>query len=147
MTERADEDDNIERSEYVRELINTLDYYIKSAKLEDFHREIIEMKSEGYTNEEIRSRVNKKYDKGYSANYISTIFRSKCCHEINEAAAEHIEKLNALLKGKEEFKKCNTCGKLLLKNTKSFVKKTRAKDGLAGRCKSCDKKARMQRGD
>ena len=140
-----DIEDNMERAEYIRELLDTLDYYVKVSKLAPIHREIIDMKAEGKTNDEIRQYVNKKYDKHYSANYISTIFRAKCCTEINNAARSHREILEKILLGREYFKECNTCGLLLLRDNNNFVKKARSKDGLAGRCKSCDKKARVKR--
>ena len=56
----------------------------------------------------------------------------------------HNKVLNAVgvLKGKEEFKECNTCGKMLLRSSENFVKKSRSKDGFTGRCKRCDRKVR-----
>ena len=92
-------------------------------------------------NQDIANYINKKYNKSYTANYISTIFRQKIIKQINEAAAFHKEIINNIF-FEENFKKCSCCGKILLRSTENFVKKSRAKDGFAGRCKRCDKIAR-----
>lgn len=134
----------IEHREELTMLLDTLDYYISTSKLELMHRDIVMLKSLGRTNETIANYVNKEYDKTYSPNYISTIFRAKCCGGIVEAAQQHWEILQSLIKGKDAFKRCTACSKLLLRSPNNFVRKSRAKDGLAGRCKACDKIARSK---
>ena len=42
----------------------------------------------------------------------------------------------------EKFKVCSTCGTKLLRDSRNFIKKQNSKDGLAARCKMCDKKIR-----
>ena len=122
-------------------LLKTLEYYIKKAKLNEAQEEILQMKIAKKKNQDIANYINKKYNKSYTANYISTIFRQKIIKQINEAAAFHKEIINNIF-FEENFKKCSCCGKILLRSTENFVKKSRAKDGFAGRCKRCDKIAR-----
>ena len=124
-------------------LLNTLKFYIKKANLSDIHREILELKIQKKRNQDISSYINQKYNKSYTSNYISTIFRQKIIREINEAAQYHEELISNIF-FPENFKKCNDCGEILLCSTHNFVKKSRSKDGYANRCKRCDKKIREQ---
>ena len=124
-------------------LLNTLKFYIKKANLSDIHREILELKIQKKRNQDISSYINQKYNKSYTSNYISTIFRQKIIREINEAAQYHEELISNIF-FPENFKKCNYCGEILLCSTHNFVKKSRSKDGYANRCKRCDKKIREQ---
>lgn len=136
---------DIEHREYLRSLLDTLEYYITMSKLEPLHFDIVMLKANGTTNENIAKYINMKYAKTYSPNYISTIFRAKCCGGIAEAAQHHWEILDKLVAGKSEFKRCSTCKLLLLRNVDNYVRKARAKDGLASRCKNCDKDIRERK--
>lgn len=124
-------------------LLKTLEYYMQKADFTEIQKEILNMKINKVKNQNIANYINKKYNKSYSANYISTIFKQKIIKRINDAAAEHKEIFQNIF-FEENFKKCCCCGKTLLRNTNNFVKKSRAKDGLTGRCKKCDKIARSK---
>ena len=126
------------------DLLRTLEYYIELADLTDAQKDILELKKLGRKNQDIADIVNKKHHKTYTANYISTIFRQKIVKQVNEAAEYH-ERVIQNLPFPEEFKPCSTCGQPLLRDTHNFVRKTRAKDGFAGRCKICDKKDREKK--
>ena len=119
-------------------LLRTLYFYIKMANLTEIQEEILKLKIKKIRNQDISSYINKKFDKSYSANYISTIFRQKIIKQINEAAATHIRIIENIF-FPENFKKCSTCGEIKLKDSSNFVKKTRSKDGYSNRCKKCDK--------
>lgn len=119
-------------------LLDTLEYYVRNTNLTDAQKEILEMKLKGKKNQEIAAVVNGKYGSSYTVNYISTIFCQKIVKAITETAAMH-EKIVKALFFEEEFKKCTTCGRVLLKDGYNFVKKSRAKDGFTNRCKLCDK--------
>lgn len=125
-------------------LLNTLNYYIELANLSDIQKDILELKKNKVRNQDIACIVNKKYSKTYTANYISTIFRQKIIKQINEAAMYH-ERIILSLPYPENFKTCSTCGRVLLRDSQNFVKKTRAKDGFTGRCKQCDKIDRQKK--
>ena len=125
-------------------LIRTLKYYLDFAELTEVQKEILDLKIKKMKNQDIADTVNKKFGKSYTANYISTIFRQKIIPQINGAAAFH-KKILSNLFFEEEFKKCTCCGTWLLRDPEVFVRKTRSKDGLANRCKKCDKADRQKK--
>lgn len=125
-------------------LLQTLQFYIQEADLTEAQSEILQLKIQKKKNEEIAAIINQKFQKTYTTNYISTIFHQKIITKINEAAALH-ERIISQIFFQEEFKTCSTCGTTLLRDLEFFVKKTRAKDGLTGRCKCCDKLDRERR--
>lgn len=128
--------------ETLKQLLNTLNFYIENAELTDCQKEILELKKKHIKNQDIIDIVNSKYGKNYTANYISTIFRQKIIKKINESATYHKD-LVLNLPFQEEFKRCTICKTMLLKDSRNFVKKTRSKDGFTSRCKECDKKERQ----
>jgi hypothetical protein len=102
------------------------------------------MKINKQKNQDIASYINKKYNKTYAANYISTIFRQKIIPAINNAAA-YPEELIQNIFFKENFKTCTKCGRTLLRDPRNFMRKARASDGFATRCKECDKLEREKK--
>ena len=132
-------EDNVDST--TKYLLRTLEYYIEMAQLSEVQKKILDLKMQKVKNQDIADIVNQEFKKSYTANYISTIFRQKIIKQINKAAAYHNEIIQNLF-FLEEFKKCTSCGKILLKNSRNFVRKARSKDGFANRCKYCDKKDR-----
>ena len=124
--------------------LNTLRYYIEIAELSEVQREILDFKIKGIQNQQIAAVINSKYGKSYTVNYISTIFRQKILPAIIEAAQYHLRICENLF-FPEEFKECNTCRRLLLRDPYNFVRKSRAKDGFTNRCKCCDKADRERK--
>ena len=125
-------------------LIKTLDFYIEQAHLTDVQLEILDLKIKKRSNQEIAERINEKFGKTYTINYISTIFRQKIIPAINSSASYHRQLVEGLL-DKNNFKICNRCGKCLLRAPMNFVKKARAKDGFSNQCKCCDKQEREEK--
>ena len=124
--------------------IQTLNFYIKQADLNDVQKEILELKIKKKKNQEIAAYINGKYGKTYTVNYISTIFKQKVLPSINNAAIYH-KQIVGSLPFEEEFKVCTKCGRTLLRDPINFVRKSRAKDGLSNHCKVCDKKDREEK--
>lgn len=122
-------------------LLKTLEYYISNTILSDSQRDILSMKRAGQKNNDIVAHINSTYNKTYTANYISTIYHKKILPAIANAATYH-EKLYYALNDPLNFKRCSTCGTYYLRSEDNFVRKTRARDGFANRCKLCDKLAR-----
>ena len=123
------------------ELMRTLRFYVERADLTPLQRELLDMKLNKEKNTDIAEKINKKWKKTYTPNYISTIFRQRIIPKINEAARYH-EKIIGNVFFEEEFKTCTACGRTLLRDTDNFTRKTRSKDGFTSRCKICEKKAR-----
>ena len=124
--------------------LDTLRYYIEIAELSEVQREILDFKIKGIQNQQIAAVINSKYGKSYTVNYISTIFRQKILPAIIEAVQYHLRVCENLF-FPEEFKECNTCRRLLLRDSYNFVRKGRAKDGFTNRCKRCDKADRERK--
>lgn len=134
--EEADELSNL------KNLLDTLQFYIDQANLTDIQREILDMKLRKVKNTDIAWDINHKYHKTYTSNYISTIFRQRIIPKINEAAAYH-EKVISNIFFEEEFKECSSCKEIMLRDADNFTRKSRANDGFSSRCKRCEKKARQ----
>lgn len=124
-------------------ILRALNYYIENARLTDLQRDILFGKMAHIRNEDIRDDINKKYNHHYTVNYISTIFTKQVIREICAAATLHLEVLESFC-FPENFKRCNCCGKVLLKVPYNFVRKTHSFDGFCNRCKVCDKVARQR---
>ena len=125
-------------------LLETLRYYANMADLSDLHKLILNRKMNHVENDKIAREINQKYGKGYSANYISTIFRQRILPKITDAARAHEELIENLF-FEENWKKCTYCGIWLLRTNDYFVKKNRSPDGLNTRCKKCDKLIREKK--
>lgn len=123
-------------------LLETLWFYIEQADLTDVQREILDRKVRKEKNVDIAREINGKYNKSYTPNYISTIFRQRIIPRINDAARYH-EKVVASLFFPEDFKTCAKCGETMLRCSDNFTRKSRSNDGFSARCKRCEKKARQ----
>ena len=138
----AERQDGLEQN--LGQLLDTLDFYIKKADLTEPQRRILELKRNHIYNQVIADTINKEFNKSYTANYISTIFRQKIIVKINEAAILHEKEIENCA-FPENFKRCNTCGKILLLDSQNFVRKTRSLDGFNSKCKRCEREARQRR--
>lgn len=123
-------------------LIETLDFYIACAQLSEVEQEICYLKTRKEKNDKIAAIVNKKYGKGYTANYISTIFKQRVVKKIAAGARLHLETIENIF-FPEEFKTCTCCGRTLLRTSDNFTKRTRSSDGFSPRCKQCEKEIRQ----
>jgi hypothetical protein len=123
--------------------LKTIRFYVDIADLTEVQREILNLKIKKVTNQDIAIYINKKYNKTYNDNYISTIFRQKILTKIAETVTLHEEIVKNLF-FEENFKKCRDCGRVLLLHSNNFVKKAKSKDGYAIRCKKCEKEKRQR---
>lgn len=142
LSELRDASYETDISSNLSSLLRTLNFYIEHADLSDIQREILSMKLAKKKNTDIAWDINHKYNKSYTPNYISTIFRQRIIPKINEAAAMHKEIISNIF-FPENFKRCSACGELKLRCPENFTRKSRANDGFASRCKVCEKKARQ----
>ena len=119
-------------------MLDTLKYYIRFAQLTDLQLEILNLKIQKQTNQQIQNYINDKYNKSYTINYISTIFRQKIIPSIIEGIKYHQDIIENLF-FEEEFKTCIKCGHTLLIHPHNFVRKARSRDGFNNKCKNCEK--------
>lgn len=124
-------------------LLDTLDFYIERTNLSEPKKIILNYKKNKIQNEIIKEKLEKDFNLTHSANYISTIWKQKICKEIAETAQLHYD---YYLNRNKPFawKKCVQCGRIKLKDTREFMRKSRSSDGLASRCKECDKINRLK---
>lgn len=119
-------------------LLNTLHFYIDHAPLTEEQREILYYKIHRVPNNDIARIINTKYETNHTLNYISTIYKQRICSIIADYVVYHYGEYCSRY-DPFRWKKCITCGKIKLKDPRNFVRKTRSSDGLANRCKECDK--------
>ena len=119
-------------------LVRTLKFYESMARLSDLQRELLQMKVDQKTNNEIRDYINEKYKTSYNENYISTIYRQKVLPTVAAAAQLHRQTMENIFYP-EEFKRCKDCGRLLLRTADFFMRQKKSSDGFAPRCKECQK--------
>lgn len=116
-------------------IIDTFWYYVKECALGEMLEDILRMKIAHITNDNIAKMINKKYEKKYNSNYISTLY-TKICGKIAKTAdlrfRYYINRMNP-----EKFKRCSCCGKMKLRTTEEFTRKSRNSDGLNNKCKEC----------
>ena len=124
-----------------KDLLRTLEFYIGEADLTPLQREVLELKKRKVSNSKIATTINEKYNKKYTVNYVSTIFTQQVIKKITEAAQLHQLVVSNVF-FKENFKKCSKCGDMILKDANFFMRKGRASDGFASRCKLCEREAR-----
>lgn len=124
-------------------LLWTLDFYIEKADLSDQQRLIVEDKKKQMMNRDIRQHLIDELGISHQENYISTIW-SKSIELIVKAVELNYDEW--LCKDyKKAWKKCNRCGKWLLRDPRNFVRKAKSIDGLTNRCKKCEKEIRNSR--
>lgn len=148
---RDELEDRVEKIEYehlvennLNKLLDTLNFYESIADLTDIQKEILRLKEQKKKNSDIANYVNKKYQKSYTANYISTIFKQKIISRINEAVKLHQDTIENCF-FEENFKICNNCGRILLLDGRNWVKKSRSKNGFQNRCKRCEHELRKKK--
>lgn len=133
---------DIKNREIIVNLLKYLNYYIEKCHFSDDLIDILYMKSHGSPNKKIAEMLKEKYNLTYKENYISTIYSKRIIDAIVKQVEEHYKMIEYIISGKEVFKRCSCCGKLLPRNATYFNKRTSANDGFFNTCKSCKKKER-----
>ena len=123
---------------------DTLKFYAARANLSECRQLIWDLKCRQFNNAAIRKEVNEKFGTSYNENYISTLFKKNICTDIAAAAKLHYDYfLNRA--DVQAWKTCNCCGQIKLRDPREFMRKSKSSDGLAAKCKECEKLARQKR--
>lgn len=125
----------------INNLLWTLDFYIEKANLTPQQKLIIEDKKFRVPNKTIKIHLEEELNIYHRENYISTIW-NKAIGLIIEAVELNYDEF--LCKDYERaWKRCNRCGRILLRDSRNFVRKAKSSDGLTNRCKCCDRDIRQ----
>ena len=125
----------------VPQILDTLNFYRDGANLTDKQNFILDQKIQRVPNEIIAKEVNQKFNSTHTSNYISTLYKQTICGLISDYARLHYDEFCARRQG-DQWKKCRTCGKLLLLDSRNFVRNNRIGDKFSNQCKVCDKEKR-----
>ena len=98
---------------------------------------IIQHKLDGKTNAQIQELLLEEFDKTYSVEYISNLWRKKIPEVIAETAQEQYLNHYFTQEKKGKYKKCRQCGQIKLAFPRYFSKNSASKDGLYSMCKEC----------
>lgn len=102
--------------------------------------DIIVLKIDKKTNEEIKKEINSKYNTSYSAEYISSLWRKKIPNILaTQAQNEYLKWYYTSVK-KGVWKKCSKCKTIKLAHNRFFSKNGTSKDGYYSICKECRNK-------
>lgn len=125
-------------------IIKTLNFYRGRANLSDEQERILDLKIKHISNQKISEIIAKEFKATHSANYISTIYKQKICKKIADAVILHYDYyLNREIA--TAWKKCTCCGEYKLRDTREYMRRARASDGLSSICKICDKAKRLSK--
>lgn len=101
---------------------------------------IATLKVDGRTNLEIQKDLIDNFDKKYSIEYISSLWRKKIPNLIADYATEELLQWHYTEVEKGKFKKCSRCGQIKLAHNRYFSKNMTSKDGWYSICKCCRNK-------
>lgn len=113
------------------------DLYLSEVFENPVLKAIFELRMSGKDNKTIQRTLVDKFNIFYRENYISTIFNKLIAQKVSNAAQEHYEFLEHVLLGRDEFKACPKCGRILPRTSKFFRKRKNNLDGYYNTCKKC----------
>ena len=99
--------------------------------------DLLIMKIDGKTNTEIGVEISKIYDKHYTNEYLSALWRKKIPKLIAETAEKQYLDWYYTEKEIGKWKKCSKCGQVKLAHSFYFSKNKSSKDGFYSICKVC----------
>lgn len=119
-------------------LLNQLDHFIDILREKTpFYYDIIKMKTDNKTNEDIQKSLNAKYGYTHSIQYLSSLWRNKIPKMLAEIAEEEYVSWYYTEVERGKWKRCNRCGCVKLANNRYFSKNKGSRDGLYSICKQC----------
>ena len=120
------------------DLEHLIDTYIKSRH--PIYYDILVMKVDGDTNEEIQYYLQVQYGKEHSQEYISSLWRNKIPELIADGYKEHFLNWFYTYKAPGLYKTCSRCLQTKLAHRRYFGTNQAAKYGFYSVCKECRNK-------
>lgn len=102
--------------------------------------DIVKMKLNNITNQDIALAIEKKYQVKYCAEYMSTLWRTKIPKIIAEREKEDYLIWYYSNNKPDEMKRCSKCGQVKPAHSYFFTRNKTAKDGWYSQCKTCRNK-------
>lgn len=97
-------------------------------------------KIDGLSNKEILQQLQKEYNKTYSIEYLSALWRKKIPKIIAEQAKEDWIVWHYTIEEKGKWKRCSRCHQIKLAHPYFFTRNKTSKDGFYSLCKTCRNK-------
>jgi hypothetical protein len=120
-------------------IIYEVENLIEKADLEPYEKDIIILKIDGLTGEDICKEINKKYNMTLTEDNLSRIYNTYIPKKIANTYDDLYEEWLYTYKVKGKYKKCRKCGEIkLISNDRYFGRDSRNKDGFKSICKKCD---------
>lgn len=107
--------------------------------------EILVLKIDGLSNKEIHDALLSKFDKTYTPEYISCIWRQKIPKMIADTAKKKYIDYYYTEIEKGRWKRCSRCGQIKLLHPLYFSKNCTSKDGYYSICKECRNKRQRKK--
>lgn len=104
------------------------------------YNRIAELKIDGLPNKQIRSLLLEEFDRTYTPEYLSSLWRNKIPKLIASAAEDEFLDYWFLNREKGTYKKCGKCGQIKLALPKYFSRNNTSKDKCYSICKACRNK-------
>ena len=105
---------------------------------------ILTYKIDGKQNMEIQKLLKEEFNKSYTAEYISCLWRNKIPKLLSEQAKEDYLMWYYTEKERGQWKKCSRCGEIKLAHNRFFSKNSTSKDGYYSICKCCRNKKQKE---
>jgi hypothetical protein len=120
------------------DLENIIDKYIKDQY--PLYYDLLVMKADGYTNNQIQQEIEDKYGRRHSHEYISSLWCNKIPYLIADGFKEDWLNWVYTYKMKGNYKTCSRCGQTKLAHTRYFTTNKTAQYGFYSICKECRNK-------
>ncbi|MCI1763660.1 hypothetical protein [Heyndrickxia oleronia] len=114
-----------------------LDELIEKTKFEDYMKDILIMKIDGYEAKEIIEEIETKYKIVLTEKRVSEIHNNIIPKMIVDTYLQDREDWIYTYKVKGTYKTCSKCKEVKLLNEKYYYKEPRGKDGFKSKCKMC----------
>lgn len=121
-----------------------MERYLEMANLSPIQKAIAIKTLEQKPRDQISSELLEEFGITYNVFYLSTLIANDIPKEIARTALK-----NRLLceTPKDELKVCKECGRALPRHPLFYTKNNGRKDGFQSRCRECERKRRIARGE
>ena len=121
----------------MRYVLDSLDNLIETCGLRNFEKDIVIMRVDKLSLQNISDRLKVKYGLDYETTYISNIFKNRICKKIALKNSLDFEDWFYFQRAIGTYKQCSKCGEVKLANERHF-KYDITNKRYKSRCRRCD---------